>query len=64
MRYIAVMIWFNGFGKRVAQIIEEENTSNPKYFENIEEIKTTTNPRFPGDIVCINLDTLETETLY
>ncbi len=63
MRFIAITIYDNTFGQKVAQIFENEDEYHPRYFESIEEIRASTNPNFPGAVVWLNLDTLETETL-
>jgi hypothetical protein len=63
MRYIAITIWQNAFKERVADIISDENSYRPRYFNSLKEIAETINPRFPGDTICLNLDTLEIEDL-
>lgn len=62
MRLIAVVIYENAFETKVAQVIEDDDSSI-RYFESREEIRENINPRFPGIVMWINLDTLETGTL-
>lgn len=63
MRLIAITIYDNAFNQKVALIFENEDEYHPRYFESVEEIRESINPRFPGIVVWLNLDTLETETL-
>lgn len=62
MRYVALMIWSNGWGQKVAQLVEEDE-GRVRYFSSKAEIEAAINPSFPADVICINLDTLEAEEL-
>ena len=63
MRLIAITIYENTFEQKVAHIWEDDDISRPRYFESIEEIRSNLNPNFPGIVVWLNLDTLETDTI-
>lgn len=60
MRYIAIVIWFNGLDEKVAQIVENDE-GKIKYFSSVDDILDNINKWFPGDVIALNLDTLETE---
>jgi len=63
MRLIVITIYENAHGQSVANLLEDEETSNTKYFESVEEIRKNLNPRFPGVVVWLDIETLETGTV-
>ena len=63
MRLIAITIYENAHGQNVAQLIEEDMNENAKYYESVEDIKKDINPRFPCNVIWINVDNLKTGTL-
>lgn len=64
-KFIGLLVWTNPYGKLVCQLLEDwdDETEYTLYFENKEDIRNCINPSFPARVLCVNLETLETEEL-